>query len=79
MECKQFSCEISNLPKTSSDYSILQLKADLWAHIIKCLQLKDEAKAKVSPEANSNEIPEIVDIQFAKADYSYLDSVQTII
>jgi hypothetical protein len=37
LECKSFSCQISNLPKTSKDYPIHQLKADLWDHIIKCL------------------------------------------
>ena len=47
-ECKQFCITIENLPETSETYSIKQLKADLWDHIL--TQLKNVQNAKEEPE-----------------------------
>ena len=73
-ECKQFAITIENLPKLDQKLTIQNLKAELWQHLINCLE---------QVEGNTNEkdlgTPEIVDIQFALEDYSYLEYVQTII
>lgn len=64
-ECKQFSMTVENLPRTSEKYTIKQLKADLWEHIL----------TQLRPYEYGKEEAEIVDIQFAFSDYSYLEQL----
>lgn len=74
VECRQFACTFENLPQCTPNYTMANLKADLWDHILN--NLSGEATI-VDAHGHSQHLEdcEIVDIQFACNDYSYLESV----
>ena len=73
-ETKEFSVAIKNLPTLDKEYTIEQMKTELWDHLITILS---EQPQQIQRLRNSEESRacEIIDIQFAMSDYHYLEDV----
>lgn len=74
-ETYEFSIIITNLPEITSEYSVDQLKIDLWDKIEKEVKVEKQQIAFLKDSQNSSEI---VDIQFAMEDQKALDEVKKI-
>jgi hypothetical protein len=68
-ETREFSVTISNLPRLSQEYTLEQMKYELWEHIQN--QISKEPQ-KIEKLTNSPFSCEIIDIQFAMSDYKNL-------
>ena len=73
-ETSEFSLILNNLPTLDDNYTLEQMKAELWDHIATIVK---EQPQQISRLRNSEESRacEIIDIQFAMSDYQYLEDV----
>ena len=76
-ETNEFSIIVTNLPKITADYSVDQLKRELWSHLVKVLS-NEKQQIGFLKDDTTERATEIVDIQFAMQDQKALDEVKAI-
>lgn len=74
-ETYEFSIIITNLPEITSEYSVEELKVDLWDKIVSNVE---HEKQQINFLKDSKNSSEIVDIQFAMGDQKALEEVKKI-
>lgn len=80
VECKQFAITIENLPNVNATYTILHLKAELWAYVLNELKKSDVAGLEGANDIGGDkEEAQIVDINFALRDYGHIESIKAMI
>lgn len=73
-ESREFAVEIFNLPKLTDNYTIEQLKADLFVHLENVLKSQPQQIDRLQTSIDSRGY-EIMDIQFGMSDYQFLNEL----
>lgn len=76
-ETREFSAVVNNLPKLSQDFTVEQMKAELWDHVQRIIKEQPQQIERLS-NSDESRACEIIDIRFAMSDYQYLEDVVAI-
>lgn len=78
LESKSFAVQVDNLPKVTSTYTLHCLKAELWTHLTEVIKYHPQQHQKLRG-CDFRQAIEIVDIQFAMANYDNLKALKNIL
>lgn len=78
LESRNFAVQVDGLPKISAAYTLDQLRGELWTHVTEVIKFHPQQVQKLRG-CNFRQAIEIVDIQFAMANYDNLEALREIL